>query len=193
MRQPFAGLGRSGYLCRRTFEFMKPSDLVKKWSSLLVLAACLVACEKPAPEMPQAPPVLLSENQLARIAVDLHIIEAQVEALNLPPDSAFALYGQLEKELLTTRYQTDTAIYRQNFRYYQAQLPVFQRIYQQVMDTIDARRKVIELKGTRTILHTDSGAVTAQGVRIGTDAPGAPSLPVDTAVRDSRKKSLSLQ
>lgn len=173
---------------------MKPLDLVKKWSRLLALAACLSACEKPAPELPQAPPVLLAEDQLARIAVDLHILEAQVEALNLPPDTAFTLYGQLEKELLSVRYQTDTAVYRQSFRYYQAQLPVFQRIYQQVMDTIDARRKVIELQGApQTIIHTDSGTFTPQGIRIGTDAPGAPPPPADTTSRQARKKNLSLQ
>ncbi|TGE06507.1 DUF4296 domain-containing protein [Hymenobacter fodinae] len=105
---------------------------------LLILGAWLQACQKPEDVAP--PSKLLPQDKMVSVLVNIHILEAQVDASALPSDSARALFLQQKKELFK-RYGVTDSSFRQSYRYYAVHDKDLDDIYKIVIDSLGKREQ----------------------------------------------------
>jgi len=93
------------------------------------------------PEEVKPPPQLLSKEQMVSLLVQLHLLEARVEASRLSPDSARALFQSQKKELLWKNNvsETDSALQR-SYRFYSINHKDMDEIYKAVIDSLEHRQ-----------------------------------------------------
>lgn len=104
---------------------------------LLALSACQKADDVPAP------PQLVPANQMVRLLVDLHTLEARTDGAGLPPDSTRALFRQEQKKIYW-RYEVTDSTFQQSYRYYAIHDQDLDAIYATVIDSLalrEARRQ----------------------------------------------------
>ncbi len=104
---------------------------------LLALGACQKADDVPAP------PQLIPTNQMVRLLVDLHTLEARTDGAGLTPDSTRALFRQEQKKL-HWRYEVTDSTFQQSYRYYAIHGQDLDAIYATVIDSLalrEARRQ----------------------------------------------------
>lgn len=75
---------------------------------------------------------------MAGLLVELHTLEARIDATGLPMDSARAMYVQQQKSLLW-RYQVTDSSFQQSYRYYAVHGKDLDEIYGVVIDTLGLR------------------------------------------------------
>ncbi|QJX45433.1 DUF4296 domain-containing protein [Hymenobacter taeanensis] len=105
---------------------------------LLILGAFLAGCQKPEDVAP--PSKLLPQEKMVSLLVNIHILEAQVDASALPSDSARALFLQQQK-VLFKRYEVTDSSFRQSYRYYAVHDKDLDDIYKIVIDSLGKREK----------------------------------------------------
>ena len=105
---------------------------------LLVLTGLLTQCQRPEEALPPQP--LLPKDQLVSVLVDIHLLEARVEASALPADSARALYLKQHKELLW-RHNVSDSVFVQSYRYYSIHEKDLDEIYGVVIDSLERRKQ----------------------------------------------------
>ncbi|MBC6989326.1 DUF4296 domain-containing protein [Hymenobacter sp. BT491] len=105
---------------------------------LLFLSLALACCQRP--EEPTPPARLLPKEQMESLLTELHILEARVDAVNLPQDSARALYNTLQKEVFQRRGITDS-VFKQSYRYYAIHNKDLDNIYGSVIDSLTKREE----------------------------------------------------
>jgi hypothetical protein len=110
---------------------------------LLVLGTLLAACQKPEEVAP--PSKLLPQDKMVSLLVNIHILEAQVDASALPSDSARALFLQQKKELFK-RYEVTDSTFRQSYRYYAVHNKDLDDIYKIVIDSLGKREEKFGVK-----------------------------------------------
>jgi hypothetical protein len=116
----------------------------------LGLLLALAGCGRPEQVLP--PPNLLSKQEMTSLLVQVHLLESQLEASRLAPDSARALFLSQER-LLLRRHQipeTDSAFER-SYRYYSTHAKDLDEIYAGVIDTLMAKEK--KMGGTPLPMH----------------------------------------
>jgi len=77
---------------------------------------------------------------MASILTDIHVLEGKIDALNIPKDSGKLLYKAYEYDLLVNTHQVDTAKYKESFRYYNENIRAFNRVYDQVLDSLNKKQ-----------------------------------------------------
>ncbi|WP_258097830.1 DUF4296 domain-containing protein [Marinoscillum pacificum] len=108
-------------------------------SFFIVLALLIfVNCSK---KQAQRPPNVLTRDQMVRVLIDVHILEAKIKKLYLPRDSSQLIYnhyeGMLFDDLGITKEQ-----YAESTAYYIDEIDEMKDIYNQVVDSLLARQKL---------------------------------------------------
>jgi 3-hydroxyacyl-CoA dehydrogenase len=94
----------------------------------------------------QAPPHVLSKEQMVNILVDIHIAEAKANRVLLRSyDSTQAYYKKLEQDVFK-KHQVDSAVYRKSFTYYMDHMKQMDEIYTAVVDSLNVKEKVGKLE-----------------------------------------------
>jgi hypothetical protein len=107
------------------------------FTRLLVPAALLLShCGRP--EEPTPPAQLLPREKMVGLLADIHVLEAQVEASRISPDSSRVLFTQQVKSIYK-RYNTDEATLKQSMEYYAIHGKDLEEIYGIVVDTLSMR------------------------------------------------------
>ena len=114
--------------------------LLRRFLLLLVLPllAALSACQRP--EDPPRPATLLSKDQMVRLLIDLHLLEARIDASRLGVDTARALYVRHQRTFLRRAQTTDSA-FQQSYRYYGVHGKDLDDIYQAVIDSLGSKER----------------------------------------------------
>jgi hypothetical protein len=113
-----------------------------KFKFLIITLFYLVSCS-PASE-PQ-PANLLSEEQMTRIMMDVHLAEAQVENAALPLDSGDAVYRKMQRQILQ-KHQVKEADFNTSYQYYLRNLNLLDKIYEKVIDSLTVRETLMKAK-----------------------------------------------
>ncbi|MGI4863122.1 MAG: DUF4296 domain-containing protein [Janthinobacterium lividum] len=117
-------------------------------SSLLL--ALLTSCAMPE-EVPPPDP-LLPKEKLVSLLVQLHILEARIEASRLPLDSARALFQSQKSEVLWKNNVSEKdSLLQRSYRYYAINHKDMDEIYKAVIDSLALRE--VRLGGTPTPPH----------------------------------------
>lgn len=105
---------------------------------LLGLIVALPACERP--EEPLRPAPLLSKPQMVQLLTSLHLLEAQVDASHLSPDSARALFLAQQKAVFWQAKTTDS-VFQRSYRYYGVHGKDLDELYQAVLDSLGRQER----------------------------------------------------
>lgn len=89
----------------------------------------------------EIPKDIIPEDKMAEILVDIHLLEAKIDNINMPPDSSQLVYKALEYDLLTSKYQIDTVTYKRSFSFYRKNLKQFENVYKQVQRSMEEKQK----------------------------------------------------
>lgn len=102
--------------------------------SLVLVLWFAAACKKNPDKLPQG---ILSPEQMKAILVDIHLAKG-ARTQQLLPDE---LMKNPDKVLLeiTRAHNTDTTAFQASYRYYVSRPEQFQKIYKQVITTLDTR------------------------------------------------------
>ena len=112
---------------------------VRPWlavSSLLLALAtgCGIPEEVPPPAQ------LLPKEKMVSLLVQLHLLEARMEASRLSPDSARALFQHQKKDILWKNGVSDKdSLLEHSFRYYAINHKDMDEIYKAVIDSLTQR------------------------------------------------------
>jgi hypothetical protein len=109
----------------------------------LLLASLLVAvlggCA--IPEEVKPPAQLLPKEKMVSLLVQLHLLEARVEASRLSPDSARALFQAQKKDLLWKNdVSVPDSLLERSYRYYAVNNKDMDEIYKAVIDSLQLRQ-----------------------------------------------------
>ncbi len=88
----------------------------------------------------RVPEGLLSREDMAKIQTEIHILEARIYKLYLKEDSAKKLYNHYEN-ILFDSLNVPKEQYDQSLEYYFSNPKNFQKVYDQVVDTLLSRQK----------------------------------------------------
>lgn len=112
-----------------------------------LLLALLMGCARP--EDVARPAQLLPKEKMVSLLVQLHILEAQVEASHLSADSARALFQSQKREILRQNnlLEADSAL-QHSYRYYAINRKDMDEIYAAVTDSL-AHRETKMQGGTK--------------------------------------------
>jgi len=103
-----------------------------------LLLATLSGCS--IPEEVKPPAQLLPKEKLVSLLVQLHLLEARVEASRLSPDSARALFQAQKKELLwKNNVSAPDSLLEHSYRYYAVNNKDMDEIYKAVVDSLQLR------------------------------------------------------
>ncbi|WP_400190280.1 DUF4296 domain-containing protein [Hymenobacter sp. B81] len=107
-------------------------------SALLLLLGLVLFSQCDRPEDPVPPARLLPRDQMVRVLIDLHLTESRVEASNLSPDSAKALFNQQLRDLYW-RHKVEEKVFRDSYHYYGIHDKDLEEIYTTVLDSLKQR------------------------------------------------------
>ena len=92
------------------------------------------------PEEVKPPDQLLSKEELERVLVQLHLLEAQVESSRLSPDSARALFQQQKSEILRKNNISEKdSVLQRSYRFYAVNHKDMDEIYKVIIDSLEHR------------------------------------------------------
>ena len=94
----------------------------------------------------EKPENLLDQDRMVNIMTDIHLIEAEINNLHLQhQDSSVFMYQKLKVRMLK-KYNTDTATFRSNFKYYVMNPDKMKPIYSEV------KKKLEDIKKKKTVI-----------------------------------------
>jgi len=106
---------------------------------LAVLGGCAI------PEEVKPPAQLLPKEKMVSLLVQLHVLEARIEASRLSPDSARALFQSQKKELLWKNDVPEKdSLLQRSYRYYAINNKDMDEIYKAVVDSLERRKTKLE-------------------------------------------------
>ena len=106
---------------------------------LAVLGGCAIPEEVPPPAQ------LLPKEKMVSLLVQLHLLEARIEASRLSPDSARALFQSRKKELLWKNDVPEKdSLLQHSYRYYAINNKDMDEIYKAVVDSLERRKTQLE-------------------------------------------------
>ena len=87
------------------------------------------------------PETIIGKEQMAKILVDIHLLEIRIDKLDMPKDSADVVYKSFEYDLLTNKHNVDTLTYLTSFKYYTNHLNHFNDVYDMVLKEMEIKQK----------------------------------------------------
>jgi uncharacterized protein YcfL len=105
----------------------------------------LTACNENMPgAVNTVPDVLIPEEQMIQLLAERHVLQERITNIKSQyPQYADTLYRRLERDMFI-KYQTDSTIFYQNYNYYAADIVLFEKIYTQITDTLNARKEFVQ-------------------------------------------------
>jgi Domain of unknown function (DUF4296) len=97
----------------------------------------LAACGGP----PGSPSDVLSETQMQKVLVDIHLIEARISKMNIPSMDTATLVTEKLKADVFKKHQTDSATYNRSYRFYATYPDYFENIYSGVIKDLETKKK----------------------------------------------------
>ncbi|MFN4146216.1 MAG: DUF4296 domain-containing protein [Runella sp.] len=110
---------------------------------LLICLCGLMGCQ----ESPKVPEGTVSEEKMAKILTEIHLIEARVSRLSLTSLDSSTVITEHLKQQVFKKYQVDSAAYNRSYQFYSTNPAFLERIYQQVLKDLEAREKKKDYKG----------------------------------------------
>ncbi|MFY0607131.1 MAG: DUF4296 domain-containing protein [Cyclobacteriaceae bacterium] len=98
----------------------------------------LFGCTSKKKELPAD---LLTHDDMVKVLVEVHILEAKVKKLYLNADSSSKVYHHYEK-MLFDDLDIDKTAYEKSVAYYVDEISTYKDIYEEVVDSLLARQKV---------------------------------------------------
>lgn len=90
------------------------------------------------------PDDLISEDKMAKILTEIHILEAQINNVHFQhEDSSVYVYQKMKVKILKT-FDLDSATFKRSFKYYLLNPDKMKGIYTEVKKLLEAKKKVIE-------------------------------------------------
>lgn len=83
----------------------------------------------------QAPPGVLTEDEMVMILKDIHLTEGKVSALPITYDSSQTLYRLMEREVFL-KHEVSDSVFTESMRYYLKDAGIMDRIYARVIDSL---------------------------------------------------------
>lgn len=83
---------------------------------------------------------VIPSTEMVELLTEIHILEARVDKLRLPSDSAFKVYNTLEKEIFE-KYNVDKVNYERSYQYYLSNPALLDKIYTIVVDSLNVIQK----------------------------------------------------
>jgi len=112
-------------------------------ASSALLLAVLGGCAIPEEVPPPVP--LLPKEKMVSLLVQLHLLEARIEASRLSPDSARALFQSQKKALLWKNDVPEKdSLLQRSYRYYAINNKDIDEIYKAVVDSLERRKTQLE-------------------------------------------------
>lgn len=109
---------------------------MKKIIFIFITIAFISCSEKPVPK----PDNLLSKEEMENIIYDISILQA-AEAYKPEILGTNSLYV---KEYVFKKYNIDSTIYFQNYKYYAADIRVFKKLYKNVNNRLEEKKSIID-------------------------------------------------
>jgi hypothetical protein len=105
--------------------------------TLLIFSAFIISCNNEDSE----PPNLISEQEMAKILVDIHVIEARVNKMALSNLDTSTLVNERLKLSLFKEYKTDSLTFNRSYQFYSTHPDYLERIYEDVTKQLQVREK----------------------------------------------------
>jgi hypothetical protein len=86
------------------------------------------------------PQGLLSEDEMVKILIDIHLTEGFVQSLPIPYDSSKRLYPVLEKEIFE-KHEVPDSVYINSLQYYLRDAVFMERLYARTVDSLSVMEK----------------------------------------------------
>lgn len=103
---------------------------------LLSLIFILTACSQEVSK----PDYVISEQKMTELLVEIHLLEAKVNQLRIPSDSAQEVYSILQNELFEN-FEVDSIDYVRSIEYYAEDPDRFHDMYEIVVDSLMVKEK----------------------------------------------------
>jgi hypothetical protein len=110
-------------------------------SIFLIFTLLTLVCCSPAGE--PKPTNLLSEEQMTRLMIDVHLAEAQVENAGLPLDSGEAVFRKMQQQIFQ-KHRVKEADFNTSYQYYLRNLNGLDKIYEKVIDSLTVRETLLK-------------------------------------------------
>lgn len=107
---------------------------------LLVLVA-LSSCKREL----RAPENLLDKTRMVDVLIDIHLLEAKLNALSVDKDSSSVLYKAYEQQIFE-KHQISSALYQESYQWHFNHLHSLNDIYAIVVDSLMLRQQTKQLE-----------------------------------------------
>jgi hypothetical protein len=107
-------------------------------SGLIVLIA--LACGKE-----KRPVFVLSEEEMARVMMEIYISEEKINRLNLRRDSAEKIFGEASP-IIFARVGVPDSVFKKSYEYYFNRPKDLERIYTSIVDSLNLREQQLVVK-----------------------------------------------
>ncbi|MEQ9304199.1 MAG: DUF4296 domain-containing protein [Marinoscillum sp.] len=104
---------------------------------VILIILFLFGCSKHKVETPDG---VLSHDEMVRVLIDVHILEAKVKKLYLPRDSSQVVYHHYEK-MLFKDLGIDRTEYIKSMEFYVDEIEELKTIYDEIVDSLLSRQK----------------------------------------------------
>lgn len=102
---------------------------------LLAVTLLVISCGKKDKDVPAG---ILSQEQMVDLLIDIRIAEGMVSTVSMAPDSASAIFRELEKRIFL-EHGVDSASYVQSHNYYILNPELYLEVTDIVIDSLKAR------------------------------------------------------
>ena len=106
---------------------------------LILLIAMLAGCKSEESSNNE----IMSKEQMISFLIDLHIIEAKITNVKVPPDSVKVFFPQIEDSLYK-KHNVSDSLYMKSYKYYLDHVHEMEEIYTAVVDSLSLRERMIE-------------------------------------------------
>lgn len=140
-------------------QYLKLRKFVKILKNIIfavLLAIIAIACDKKKTNVVVKPKPLLTEHQMALILRDIYVAEGKVNYLKISRDSSKKLMEKVQVQIMDN-YDIDTSIYKRNMEYYASNLRDLEKIYQEVLDSVNVMETNVKAKKGESGKGNDSG------------------------------------
>jgi hypothetical protein len=103
-----------------------------------VILITLTGCIHTSKKIPEG---IMSQKEMVAYLIDLQLVDAKIQSLNLPEDSIKKFYGKLEQELFKKHDITDS-LYIKSVSYYLYDVKGMEEIYSAVVDSLSLRERL---------------------------------------------------
>lgn len=88
------------------------------------------------------PADIMTKQEMINFLIDLHIVEAKINILSVPPDTVKKFFPEIQDNLFEKHHITDSVYYK-SYQYYLTHVDEMEEIYSAVVDSLSIRERVL--------------------------------------------------